>query len=215
LLSLICLWHCSYTGTETGAACLTCHLKLETYSGIGGGPCQAPFAALLRIRERLQIAETQNGLAWKLLLSLICSCHCSHRGTETGAACLSCHLKLQTYPGIVGFPCQAPFAAVVGIRERLQIAGSQKGLAWKAAAQSHLLMALLTQRHRNRGCLLVLPPQTSNVSWYCRGSLPGSFRSPAPNTRTSADSWQPEGASMESCCSASSTHGTARTEAQR
>jgi len=31
----------------------------------------------------------------------------------------------------------------------------------------------------------------------------------------SADSWQPEVASLESCCSATSAHGTARTEAQR
>jgi len=46
-------------------------------------------------------------------------------------------------------------------------------------------------------------------------SLPGSFTSPAPKLRTSADSWQPEGASLESCCWASSAHGTARTEAQR
>jgi len=46
-------------------------------------------------------------------------------------------------------------------------------------------------------------------------SLPGSFHSPAPKVRTSADSWQPEGAGLESCCSASSAHGTARTEAQR
>ena len=46
-------------------------------------------------------------------------------------------------------------------------------------------------------------------------SLPGSFRSPAPKVRTSADSWQAEGASLESCCSDSSAHGTARTEAQR
>ena len=46
-------------------------------------------------------------------------------------------------------------------------------------------------------------------------SLPGSFRSPAVRMRTSADSWQPEGASLESCCSASSAHGTACTEAQR
>ena len=45
--------------------------------------------------------------------------------------------------------------------------------------------------------------------------LPGSYHSPAPKVRTSADSWQPEGASLESCCSASSVHGTARTEAQR
>jgi len=46
-------------------------------------------------------------------------------------------------------------------------------------------------------------------------SLPGSFRSPAPKVRMSADSWQPEGASLESCCSASSAHGSARTESQR
>ena len=45
--------------------------------------------------------------------------------------------------------------------------------------------------------------------------LLGSFRSPALEMLTSADSWQPEGASLESCCSASSAHGTARTEAQR
>ena len=47
------------------------------------------------------------------------------------------------------------------------------------------------------------------------GCLPGSFHSPAPKIRMSADRWQPEGANMESCCSASSAHGTARTEAQR
>ena len=76
-------------------------------------------------------------------------------------------------------------------------------------------MALLIQRHRDRGCLLVLPPETSEVAWEWGGSLPGSVRSPAPKMRTSANSWQPEGASLESCCSASSAHGTARTEAQR
>jgi len=49
--------------------------------------------------------------------------------------------------------------------ERLQIAGSQKGLAWKAVAQLHLLMALLAQRHRDWGGLLVLPPPTSKVAY--------------------------------------------------
>ena len=44
--------------------------------------------------------------------------------------------------------------------------------------------------------------------------LLGSFRSPAPKVRTSADSWPPEGASLESCCSDSSAHDTACTEAQ-
>jgi len=37
----------------------------------------------------------------------------------------------------------------------------------------------------------------------------------APQMRTSEDSLQPERAILESCCSASSAHGTARTEAQR
>jgi len=43
------------------------------------------------------------GYPGKLLLSLICPWHCSHRGRETGAACLSWHLKLQTYPGDWGY----------------------------------------------------------------------------------------------------------------
>jgi len=73
-------------------------------------------------------------------------------------------------------------------------------------------MALLAQRHRDWGCLLVLPPQTSKVSLVVRG---GCLQSPAPKMRTSADSSQPERASLESCCSASSAHDTARTEAQR
>jgi len=75
-------------------------------------------------------------------------------------------------------------------------------------------MALLEQRHRDWDCLLVLPPQTSNVprGW---GSLSCASSSPAPKMRTSSDSSQPEGASLQSCCSASSAHGTARKEAQR
>jgi len=47
------------------------------------------------------------------------------------------------------------------------------------------------------------------------GSLAGSFHSLAPEMRTSCCSLHPEGARLESCCSASSAHGTARTEAQR
>jgi len=137
--------------------------------------------------------------------------HCLHRGTETGAACSSCHLRLATQPANRCVACQVSFAALLRKCERLQIAVSQKGLAWKALAQPHLPMALLAQRHRHWGCLLVLPHQTSNVS---RGSLPGLFHSPAPKMRMSADSSQPEGISLESCCSASSADGPARTEAQ-
>jgi len=110
---------------------------------------------------------------------------------------------------------QGPPAALLSKWERLEIPGSQKELAWKAVAQPHVPTALLAQRHRDWGCLLLLPPQTSNISWEWRESLSGSFRSPAPKMLTSADSSQPERASLERCCSASSAHGTARTEAQR
>ena len=149
------------------------------------------------------------------MLSLICPWQGSHRGTETGAASLSCHLKLERYPEKGEGLCQAPFAALLRKCKRLQIVGNQKGLGWKAVAQPHVPMAGLAQRHRDWDCLLVLLPQTSEVAWEWGGSLPGSFRSPALKMRMSADSWQPEGARLESCCSASSAHGTARTKAQR
>jgi len=60
-------------------------------------------------------------------------------------------------------PCRAPPPPLLRKCESLQIALTQKGLARKAVAQPHLHMALLAQRHRDWGCLLVLPPQTSNV----------------------------------------------------
>jgi len=74
-----------------------------------------------------------------------------------------------------GGPCQAPLANLLQKFEHLQIAGSQKGLAWKAVAQRHLPMALLAQRHRDWGCWLFLLPQTSNV--YL-GEHAGSLRQP-------------------------------------
>ena len=61
-------------------------------------------------------------------------------------------------------PLWSFFAALLQKCERLQIAGRKQGLAWKAVAQPHLPMALLTQRHRDMGCSLVLPHQTSKVS---------------------------------------------------
>ena len=74
-------------------------------------------------------------------------------------------------------------------------------------------MALLAQRHRDWGCFLVLPPQTSKCSFG------GPCLSPPavllPKMQTSADSSQTEGASLESCYSATSAHGIARTGAQR
>ena len=147
-------------------------------------------------------------------LESCCSASSAHGTAHTEAqslgllACLpSSNFKLN-----FGCPCRGPAGALLRKCERLQIAGSQKELAWKAVDHLHLPMALLTQRHRDWCCLLVLHPQTSNVS--SRVHAARSCR-PATNMRTSADSSQPEIASLESCCSASSAHGTARTEAQR
>jgi len=63
-----------------------------------------------------------------------------------------------------GCSCRRSPAALLRKCKRLHTAHSQKELAWKAVAQPHLPVALLIQRYRDWGCLLVLPPQTSNVS---------------------------------------------------
>jgi len=64
-----------------------------------------------------------------------------------------CLLVLPPQTSIVSWewrgPCQDPFAALLLKCERLQIAVSQKGLAWKAVAQSDLPIALLAQRQRD------------------------------------------------------------------
>jgi len=60
-------------------------------------------------------------------------------------------------------PCWAPLVALFPRGAHLQIARSQKDVNWKAVAQPHLAVALLAQRHRDWGCLLVLPRQTSNL----------------------------------------------------
>ena len=144
---------------------------------------------------------------------------CCSASSAHGRACteaqrlglLAC-LATSNFQRIFGCPCRAPLACLLLKCARLQIALNQKELAWKAVAQPHLRMAMLAHRHIDCGCLLVLPPQNSN---YLRWSVPGSSGSASQKMRTSADSSQPEGASLESCSSASSAHGTARTEAQR
>jgi len=113
-----------------------------------------------------------------------------------------------------GGACQTPLAALLRTCERLQRAGSQKGLPWKALAQPHLPMALLAESHRVE-LLACLANSNFKRSLGMGGCLPGSFHSRAPKIRMSADRWQPEGASLQSCCSASSANDTARTEPQR
>jgi len=147
-------------------ACLaTSNFKLSL-----GGPCQALPSALLRKCERLQIARRQKELAWKavarphLPMALL-----AQRHRDWG-----CLLVLSPRTSNISFGClcRALPAALLRKCERLQIAHRHKELAWKTLAQPHLPKALLEQRHRDWGCLLVLPPQTSNVPFrVCAGRL--------------------------------------------
>jgi len=124
-------------------------------------PCRMNPAALLRKSERLQIARNQKELACKavaqphLPMELL-----AQRHRECGCLLV---LPTQSFKRILGGPCRMPTAALLRKCERVQIARRQKELAWKAVAQPHLPMALLAKRHRDWGCLLFLPHQTSNV----------------------------------------------------
>ena len=160
----------------------------------------------------MHIPDSQKGLAWKA----VAQPHLPKAVLAQSHRDWGCLLVLPPESSNVSWEtevsCNTTFASVLRKCERLQIAVSQKGLAWKAVAQPHLPMALISQR---LGLLACLATSNFKCSMGNFVSQPGSFRSPAPKVRTSADSWQPEGARMESCCSASSAHGTARTEAQR
>ena len=185
MLSLICSWHCSHINW---GCLLVLPPQTSNVAWAWWCPSQAPFADLLRKCESLQIAGSQKVLAWKavaqphLTMALL-----AQRHREWG-----CLLVLPPQTSNVAWelwcPSQAPLPALLLKCERLQEADSQKGLAWKSVAEPHLTMALLAQRHREWGCLLILPLETSNACGECGLSLPGSFRSPAPKVRTSADS---------------------------
>ena len=170
MLNLICPRHCSHRGTETGAACLSCHLKLQTYlMGSTKGACGNPAPKMRTSADSCQPEGASH--------ESCCSTSSAHGTARTEAlrlGLLGC-LAISNFKHILWGPCLEPPAALLRKCERLQMAGRQKGLAWKAVAQPHLPTALLAQRHRDWGCLLVLPPQTSNRNYGVRA---GSLRQP-------------------------------------
>jgi len=110
-------------------------------------------------------------------LESCCSASCAHGTARTKAqrlGLLAC-LAISNFKRSLCGPWRKPAAALLCECELLQIAGRQKGLAWKAVAQPHLPRALLAQSHRDWGCLLVLPPQNSNVAY---GVHAGRLRQP-------------------------------------
>jgi len=130
------------------------------------GPCWAPATALLPKCEGLQIARRQKELACKAIaqphlpMALLAQ---RHRDWV-------CFLVLPSQTSKVSLwnSCREPPSSLLPKCERLEIARSQKELAGKAVAQPHLRMAVLVQRHRAWGYLLVLPPQSSNVAFVVR-----------------------------------------------
>ena len=159
MLSLICPWHCSHRGTETGAACLSCHLKLPKYPGDGESLPSSFCSSAPKTRTSADSSQPEGAS-----LESCCSASSAHGTDRTEArrlGLLACLATSNFKPTLRG-PCRAPPESLLQKCERLQIARSQKGLAWKAVAQPHLPMALLAQRHADWGCLLVLPPQISN-----------------------------------------------------
>jgi len=108
-----------------------------------------------------------------------CSASAAHGTVRTEVeslgllACLA-NLKLERS---LGSPCRAPLGNPVPTMRKSPYSSQPEGLAWKAVAQPHLPMALLAQKRRHWGCLLVLPPQTRNIP---RGFLPGASCIPAP-----------------------------------
>ena len=158
MLSLICPWHCSHRGTETGAACLSCPLKLQTY--LWGSAQGSSGSHALKMRTSADSSQAE-----RASLESCCSASSAHgtaRTEKQRVGLLDC-LATSNLKRILRGPSRAPPAALLRKWERLQVARREKGLAWKAVAQPHLPVALLAQRHRDWGCLLVLPPQTSNI----------------------------------------------------
>jgi len=94
-------------------------------------------------------------------LESFCSASSAHGTacTESQRLGLFASLVTSIFKLNYGGPLQVPPAALLQKCERLQIARSQKRLAWKAIAKPHLPMAVLTQRVLQWGCLLVFPLQ--------------------------------------------------------
>jgi len=160
LLSLICPSHCWHRGTETGAASLSCNLKLQKF--IMGSMPGIFCSPTLKMRTSADSSQPEGSS-----LESCCSASSAQGTARTDSerlGLLPC-LATSNFKRILWIPCRKPLAALLRECERMQIACNQMELAWKAVAQPHLPIALLAQRHRYWGCLLVLKPQTSNVHY--------------------------------------------------
>jgi len=104
-------------------------------------------------KMRTSVDSSQSERASLESCCLASSSHGTAR-TEAERLGLLAYLAPSIFKCSLGVWCRAPLPVLLLKCKRLQIAGSQKELAWKAVAQPHLPMALLTQSQKDRGCCL-------------------------------------------------------------
>ena len=162
---------CCSGSSAHGTACreaqrvglLACLASSYFKSNLGMGRSMPGFSGSPSPKMRTSADSSQ---AERASLESSCSASSAHGTARTEVQRLGLLACLATSNFKLSFWSQCLAAPAGPLRnfEHLQIGLIQKGTARKAVAQPHLAMALLTQRHRDSGCLLVLPPQTSNAS---------------------------------------------------
>jgi len=147
--------------TEAQRLVLLACLALSNFKHIFVCLCKGSVSPALKMRTSADSSQPEIAS-----LESCCSASSAHGTARTEAQRLGlfAYLALSNFKRTFWGSCRTPPSALLRKCERLQIARRQKELAWKDVSQPHLPMALLAQRHRDWGCLLVLPPQTSNVA---------------------------------------------------
>jgi len=154
---------CAHGTTRTEAQCLRVLACLATYNFpcvLRGSVPGAPSSPAPKIRMSAERSQPE-----KARLESCCSASSAHGTARTEAqrlGLLAC-LATSNFQRRLGCPWLLPPLALHRKCKRLQVALSQKGLAYKAILQPHLPNALLEQKHRDGGFLLVLPPTSSSV----------------------------------------------------
>ena len=120
-----------------------------------GGPCRGPPSAhALKMRTSADSSQSERASLENCFSAS--SAHATAR-TEAQRLGLLASLAPSNFKRSFGGPCRERPPVRLRKCECLKVARSQKELAWKAVAQPHLPMALFAQRHRDWGCLLLLP----------------------------------------------------------
>ena len=126
---------------------------------------------------------------------------------------MSCHLKLQTLPENGGCACQPPSNSPPTKMRNSADSWQPEGASLESCCSTSSAHGTARTQAQRLGLLRCLA--SLNFKCIFGGPCQDASGNPSPKMRTPAHSLQPEGASLESCCSTSSALGTTCTEAQR